>query len=83
LEGDDDGSRIAEDAADAFERDEAGKAVEVAESGEIGHAAIVMVFRCPEKAKTASNSRGFGRSPLVFHPLKNAKPLNYKSIVHE
>jgi hypothetical protein len=74
LEWDDDGPRIAEDAADAVERDETGEAIEIAESGEIGHASIVMVFRRPEKAKTATNSRGFGRSPVKNHPLKNAKP---------
>jgi hypothetical protein len=76
MQADDNGSWIAEEAADAVDGDEAGEAVQVAESGEMGHATIVTVFRSPEKAKTATNSRGFGRSPVKNHPLKNAKPRN-------
>jgi len=69
LEGNDDGPGVAEDAADAINGVEAGEAVEVAESGEIGHAGIVTVFLSHEKAKTATNGRGFGRSPVKNHPL--------------
>ena len=75
FERNNDGPRIAENAADAVEGNESGEAVEVAESSEIGHVGIVTDFRKPEKAKIATNSKEFGRSPAKIHPLKNAKPL--------
>ena len=62
------GVRVAEDAADCGDWREAGEGIEVAERVELWHAVIVTDFRSIEKAKTATNSRGFGRSRANIYP---------------
>jgi len=62
------GIRVAEHAADGGVGREAGEGVEVAKRVELRHAVIVTDFRRVEKAKTATNSRGFGRSVTKIYP---------------
>lgn len=49
----DDRHRVAENAADALARCEAGEAVQVAEVLEVSHPSIVTLFPLEEKSKTA------------------------------
>jgi hypothetical protein len=61
-QGENDGVGVAEEAADGGGGDEAGKRVEVVESSENGHAAIVTSFAGPEKTKTPTKTRRFSAS---------------------
>jgi hypothetical protein len=71
--GDQDGVRIAEDAANGCDGDKAWERIEVAEPGEIGHAAIVTGFAGPEKTKTATKTREFNASGSKSYPHYSAK----------
>ena len=73
LEGDDDGVRIAEDAANRRGGGEAWERVQVVESDEVGHAAIVTGFAGPEKTKAATKIRTFRRSGAKSYPHESAK----------
>lgn len=55
--GEDDGEGIAEEAADRGGGDEARETIEVVESSENGHAAIVTSFATGEKTKTPTKTR--------------------------
>jgi hypothetical protein len=55
--GEHDGVGITEEAADGGGGDEAGDGVEIMESREIGHAAIVTSFATQEKTKTPTKTR--------------------------
>ena len=72
-EGDDDGVGIAEDAANGRRGREAGEGVEVAESREIGHGAIVTGFRGREKAEIPTKTREFKLSGTKSYPHESPK----------
>ena len=57
--GNDDGIRITEDAVYRCSGSEAGERVEVVETGEVGHSAIVTDFAGQEKTKNPTNRREF------------------------
>jgi hypothetical protein len=75
LQGDNDSITIAEDPMNGGGRGEAWEQVEVAEPGEVSHAAIVTGFAGPEKTKTAMKIRGFRRSGAESYPHESAKSL--------
>ena len=58
-ERNDNGFGIAENAANVIPGNKARETIQVTESGEIGHAAIVTDFRSEEKAKTATKEEEF------------------------
>jgi hypothetical protein len=74
-EGDDDRVRIAEDAANGGSGNEARKGVEIVESGELGHAAIVTSFAGREKTKTATKIWEFKASGSRNYPHYSTKSL--------
>ena len=59
LQGDDDGIGVAKEPTNSGRGREAGEGVEIVESREFGHAAIVTGFARGEKAKNPTNKWGF------------------------
>jgi hypothetical protein len=62
LQGDNDGVRIAEDATNGGRGGEAWEGVEIVESSENGHAAIVTSFATREKTKNPTKTREISAS---------------------
>ena len=82
-EADDDGVGIAEEAANGRGGYEARERVQVAESAEVGHAAIVTSLAPGEKCKIATKIRGFRRSAVSIHPHESPKSRNPEGMVPE
>jgi hypothetical protein len=70
-----DGVGIAEDATNGGRGDEAWEGVEVVETSENGHAAIVTSFAAREKTKQPTKTSGFIASEAQSYPHESAKSL--------